>query len=359
MILRVINIGHKALRTMSTTVCIGWLLGLCAFSALADEQPTQLFHEISAIDARSPGQLGVYIKHLGTGGVIDYQADRTWYLASTVKVPVAIAVLQAVEQGQLSLSDEVVLKQSHFVDGAGDLLWHKPGTRFTLETLLKKSLRDSDSTATDMLIEQLGEQALNDQIQDKMVAQGFEPITSILQVRFDAYGELHPHASRLTNMDYVELKSAGGYDARVQEFMRKLDLEPDDLQVSSLEEAFERYYERDINAATLTAFGQLLERLVCGELLNEAHTDLLLKHMEKITTGDRRLKAGLPADAVFAQKTGTQVERACNMGVINPRSQNAVVIASCMEDFGSINNAERTFKQLAGRLQWAGLLQAQ
>jgi beta-lactamase class A len=49
------------------------------------------------------------------------------------------------------------------------------------------------------------------------------------------------------------------------------------------------------------------------------HTALVLDAMERITTGDRRIKAGLPAGVSFAQKTGTQISRACNVGVVHPR----------------------------------------
>lgn len=343
----------------------GWLAAVAVLMltiltsgvAYAEESSSALHQRIEAIDTDTPGNMGVYVKHLGSGEVVSYQAERTWYLASTVKVPLAIAVLQEVENGELSLNEELELARTDFVDGAGDLLWHSPGNRFTIETLLSKSITNSDSTATDILMRRLGVEAFNRRIRESMVADGFEPLTTILQVRYEAYAELHPSAENLSNMDYVEIRGAGGQEQRVRAFREKLDLAPQELNASDLGAAFERYYERDLNSATLTAFGTLLERLVRGDLLNSGHTRLVLGHMQNISTGDHRLLAGLPDDVQFAQKTGTQIARACNVGVIHPgKPGNAVVVASCMEDFGSISNAEQSFSRIAKALGQAGWL---
>lgn len=320
--------------------------------APAQRLPSDLKQKINDIDAGSPGGLGVYVKHLGTGEIIRHRSHSPWYLSSLVKVPVAIAVLQAVEEGRLSLDDQLTLKKSDFVDGAGDLLWQEVGTRYTLGTLIGKSLENSDSTATDMLMRHLGVDAFNQQIKEAMVAEGLAPFTTILQVRYDAYSELHPDASELSNMDYIEIRSAGSFAARIDAFKGKLGVDADELRAASLEEAFEQYYQRGLNSGTLDALGGLLERLVRGELLGANHTDRLLGHMERITTGDKRLSSGFSKKTPFAQKTGTQVERACNMGVTHPRSiENAVVVVACAQNFGDLKQAERMFQEVAKAVQ--------
>lgn len=303
------------------------------------------------IDEDSSGKIGVYLKHLGTGETVSHHAERKWYLASLVKVPLAIAVLQAVEEGKMALEDRITLKQSDFVDGSGDLLFHEPGESFSISNLLEKSLVDSDSTATDMLMRHLGEEAFNQQIREAMVDAGFNPFTTIINVRYQAYEELHPKAADLSNMDYVEIRAAGDFKARLVAFREKLNLEADELAVSTLEEAFKKYYQQGLNAGSLEASGKLLERLVRGELLNEEHTDYLLSYMERITTGGKRLQAGLPDETPFAQKTGTQIERACNMGVVNPRAlEKAVVMVVCLQDYGDIENAEQSFQKISQTL---------
>src|SRR5690554_4523238 len=324
------------------------------------EAPTwlnSLSADIAGIDAVMPGSFGVYVRRLGDdAGSLDMGDDRAWYLSSTIKVPVAIAVLEQVDAGRLSLDHEVELRQADFVDGAGDMLSRRPGERFAIATLLEKSLRDSDSTATDMLIREIGEVDLNRRIRD-WVGRGFGRITTILQVRYDAYGDLHPGVGRLSNMDLVRLRQAGDGEARLDALAGLLEVERASMDAESIEAVFGRYYETGDNAAPLEMFADMLEMLVTGELLSEEGTELLLGHMRAISTGGRRIQAGLPAGTDFAQKTGTQIARACNLGVINPEQveEGATIVVACAEDYGDLGEAERAFQALGRAFAEAGL----
>jgi beta-lactamase class A len=328
---------------------------LLAACAAEKEWEAPLRAEVERIDANTPGTLGVYVRRIADGSELEIDAARRWYLSSTIKVPVAIAVLEAVEEGRLSLSDELELTSDAFVDGSGDLVWQKPGGRYTIAALLEKSIRNSDSVATDLLIRVLGVDALN-----RRVAQwsndGFGPITTILQVRYDAYGEMHPSVAKLSNLDLIALKRAPAGAARAAALAKTLGIESSEFAYPEIETAFERYYARGRNSATLQAFGDLLQRLVAGELLNPEHTALLLDHMRAISTGARRIQAGLPPGTAFAQKTGTQIERACNVGIIDPQDvARAVVIVACLERFGTITSAERALAALGRAIQASGV----
>ena len=302
---------------------------------------TSVLHDrVSALDDASTGNLGVYALRLSDGTEMSYDADRSWYLSSTTKVPVAIAVLQKVEAGQLRLEQELTLQTSDYVDGAGSLLWAEPGTRYSLQDLVEKMLRHSDSTATDMLIRLVGEDELNARVAS-MVPGGFGPITTLLQVRYDVYSEIVDDVETLSNMDIVRIQGAGGRAERWAALLATLGAAPDDLKAPNLETAFERYYARGINGGTLEAFGTLLQRLVEGDLLSPAHTALLLGYMEDITTGDHRIRAGLSPDVRFAQKTGTQIGRACNVGVL---PEYGFVVTACVEKYDSQKEAESVLR---------------
>jgi beta-lactamase class A len=318
----------------------------------------QLAAEVERIDRDTDGRLGVHVRNLADGRRLDHDGERMWYLASTTKVPLAIAVLQQVEAGVLSLEQELTLQQSDFVDGAGDLIWQEPGSRHSIRSLLGKSLVDSDSTATDMLIRLIGEDELNRRVR-AWVGEGFGPITTIVQVRYDAYGLMHPGVAELSNMDLVQLRNADAGRARMTALARALGVEPGSLAIDSIEDAFEQYYASHKNSATLSAFATLLEKLVGGELLSAEHTALVLDEMRRISTGERRIKAGLPRGAVFAQKTGTQSARACNVGVLLPNGAAPpapVVVAACVENFSRLDDAERALKELGSALAEVGLL---
>lgn len=330
---------------------------LLATAATHADWVDNLAERVAAIDQRLDGTLGVYVHSLADGRRYSREADRPWYLSSTVKVHVALVLLQQVEDGIHSLDDEHTLREADFVDGAGDLLWQEPGSRHSLGSLLRRMLVDSDSTATDILIRRIGEEELNRHIRERLAADGFRPFTTILQVRYDAYSELHPSARELSNMDIVRLNNTAFGEERLQALLQQLPVERDRLLADSLDQAFERYYQRQLNSGTLEAFGHLLLRLVEGELLSPAHTALILGHMESITTGDNRIQAGLPGATPFAQKTGTQVAQACNVGVIHPRElTRAVVVAACVERFRDRSEAEDALRELGTALTESGLL---
>lgn len=320
-----------------------------------DDWRPELQKEIERIDQSFSGDLGVYIRHLGNGREVTHNTDQHWYLASTVKVPLAIVLMQRAENEGLDLEQMLTLRASDYVDGTGDLLWVDPGARYSLEELNRRSIVDSDSTATDMLIRFLGEESFNDEV-EHLVPQGLGPITTILQVRYDAYSEVHPGVSMLSNRDFIDLKTAHTYKARYDMLLEKLEITESEADAGSVREAFERYYQRGINSGNLEVFGTLLEQLVRGELLNEAHTERLLGYLSEITTGDHRIAGGLPPGTQFAHKTGTQVARSCDIGLLNPQQPDeAVIVAACARNYGALSEAEKAYQAIGRALDESGL----
>lgn len=342
--------SERAFRAVGMAVGESGLLQLAGTRHSGGASPAstwtaKLQRRLEQIDDDMPGELGVHVRQSG-GERLDRGAARVWYLASTIKVPVAIAVLEQVEAGKLSLEQTLTVRQSDFVDGAGDLIWQEPPFDISLGQLIGKSLRDSDSTATDMLIRLIGEDHLNRRVAE-WTGGGFNDITTVLQVRYDVYGPAHPGVAQLSNMDIVRLRNAEAGEPRLQALAQALGVSREELAVENFGELFARYYARGLNSARLEAFATLLERLEAGELLEDTHTTLLVEHMQAITTGDDRIAAGLPDGVAFAQKTGTQIARACNVGIINPQSEKpALIVVACVEDFEELSQAERAFQEL-------------
>jgi beta-lactamase class A len=69
--------------------------------------------------------------------------------------------------------------------------------------------------------------------------------------------------------------------------------------------ALERYLRDPRDTATPRAAIDFLEKLSDGQLLSQRSTSLLLRIMTETPTGRTRLRAGLPAGATIAHKTGT------------------------------------------------------
>lgn len=306
--------------------------------------------EIPELDAQTNGSLGVHVR-TQNGEAYSYEAGKSRYLASTTKVPVAVVVLREVEEKRLSLNQRLSVKESDYVDGSGDIRHQKAGTKFTVRELLEKMLVESDSSATDMLIRLVGVERLNQQIQG-IEKSGFGKLTTLLSVRHDAFSELHPKARDLKNTDFILLKVVPE-EQKLDWLAKKLNVPKHQFQFASIEAAFENYYAKGFNSATLVAYANFLEKLVQGKLLSPTNTELLLSFMEKMKTGEKRLKAGLPIGTRFAQKTGTQVRRLCNAGVVR---NSETIITVCLEKFDDPIDGERTLQRVGEIISRSGVL---
>lgn len=326
---------------------------LYAFSSHAWQ--SELKHKISEIDRGFEGEIGVVIKRLKDGSQLEYNAEKKWYLSSTVKVLVAISLMEEIQEGNISLNQKITLKDEHFIDGGGPILWSKPGEQFTVAELLKAMLRDSDNTAADILIGLIGTEELNRDIKKRMPSTG--QITSLLEVRYLSYGELHPKAASLSNMDFILIKNLP-LEERHAKFAEKIKVPVSELKASNLEEAQEKFYKRGLNSALLQEYVMLLEKLERGELLSRKYSGLILNHMEHMKTGDHRVKAGLSSDYKFFQKTGTQIHRACNVGLIRKASEatSEIALAVCIEKPSESINSDEVFKMIGQKVMESSLL---
>lgn len=310
-----------------------------------DERFDALQQRLGELDEASPGRLGVYLLRPADGSQLNYHADRAWYLASATKAAIAIAVLQEVDAGNLQLDQQITLEESDRVDGSGGLVWEDAGARYSVRELIREMLQESDNTAADMLIRVIGEDLLNRRINDASGGD-FGQITTLLRVRHELYGQLHPDARSLENRKIVEIAAAPLGPQRVEAVANVLDLQTDQLEISDLDEAYSRYYDSGLNSATLVAYGQLLGKLATGDLLNGDSSALLYDIMGLGGYDAYRLEAGLNKDLPFIQKTGTQQHRACHMGIANPQDERALVIVACAEDLDENDEAGTLFEQV-------------
>ncbi|MFW3615437.1 serine hydrolase [Billgrantia antri] len=309
---------------------------------------------LALLEAGFDGEIGVHVRSLETGARYGWRDEKSWYLASLVKVPVAIELMARVEAGEMALEDRLTLLSSDYVDGAGSTNWAVPGSTLTLRQLLESMLVVSDNTASDMLMRHLGLDTVNARIRRLTPAGGLGPITTLVDVRRHAYANLHPGAFQLSGMDFIEVRKRHGDAARVAWLRQRLGLAPQELLMSSIDEAFRRYYATDLNSGRLDAFADLLEALARGRALGPHATAELLAVMARASSGDRRLKAGLGHDIRLAHKTGTQHRLACDAGIATHgqgEEARRVVIVACVR--GELDLA-RNEQMLAavGRAVW-------
>lgn len=319
----------------------------------------RLLQELSRIDAGNRARLGVYVRDLDTGVSVSWQADQRWYIASMVKVPVAIAVLRGVDRGQYTLDTTVTLRASDYVDGAGLTNNHPVGAPLPVRFLLEQMIVHSDNTASDTLIDLVGIAEVNAVVEQLVPEGGFRRITSLGDVRRMIYGQLVPNTDRLRGQDLLLLNRQRVDTERLQMLSALVDTPIERFRLPTLDAAYNAYYASGVNSARLDVYGELLVQLVEGRALQPATTDYLVKLMERVATGTRRLKAGLPPGVRFAHKTGTQRRRVCDAGLLRfteaGRPRRAVVVA-CTRDEPALALSESVLAQVGAAICQSGLL---
>jgi beta-lactamase class A len=83
-------------------------------------------------------------------------ADRVLPAASTIKLPILIALFQDVDAGKVQLTENLTINKQSIAGGSGDLQTRKPGTKVSILIAATKMMTISDNTATNLLIDRLG-----------------------------------------------------------------------------------------------------------------------------------------------------------------------------------------------------------
>ncbi|WP_310412451.1 serine hydrolase [Chamaesiphon sp. OTE_8_metabat_110] len=92
----------------------------------------------------------------------EWGADRVLPAASTIKLPILIALFQDVDAQKVNLAEKLTIDKNSIAGGSGDLQAQKPGTQVSILVAATKMITISDNTATNLLIARLGgKSALN------------------------------------------------------------------------------------------------------------------------------------------------------------------------------------------------------
>ena len=219
-------------------------------------------------------RLGVAALDTGSGRSLRFDPDSRYAMCSTFKLPLAAAVLSAVDRGVLSLSDEIEF-------GEGDLLSHAPVVRanrrrgkLSIERLCAAIVEVSDNSAANLLLRRIG---------------GPAAFTRFVRRCGD----------RTTRLDRYE-----------EELNSNLPGDPRDT-------------------TTPAAMLGLMRTLLLGPVLAPRSRARLAGWMEDATTGLRRLRAGLPPGWRAGDKTGNGANGAANdIAIAWPPDRPPILIAS-------------------------------
>lgn len=309
-----------------------------AVTPVFDQYPeyadTALEARLRTIASVAPGRCAIVAKHLGNGAIARVNSNARIPLLSVVKLPVAVVVLDGVDQGRWSLSTPITLlaQDMHPRGELGDR-YPRGGGPVSLYRLLDLMTTRSDNTAADALMRLVGGPLAVTEWLERHGIRDLRVDRTERSLGNDWHG-LAPGADTMGSAEAIRELRAQVPAAVHDSAARAMLLDPRDT-------------------GTAEACVHLLERLWRGDLLSAAMTDTLKSILAQCETAPNRLPALLPKGTGVARKTGTGgtsngVTVAINdVGVIRLPNGDDVAIAVLVGEARGVRRAERLIARVA------------
>lgn len=250
------------------------------------EAPRALSATIDYLVNNFDGVVGVAVTSIDRGWTAQRNGDLKLPQQSVSKLWVAMAALDAVDRGEVTLDDRVIIRRSDLT------LFHQPiaalvgddGYETSIGELLRRAMTMSDNTCNDRVLRHVGGPA---------AVRDFFRRKAIADVRFGPGERL------------LQSGTAGLTWTQDLAFGNAFSLARARLPQSVRLAAFEAYLADPPDGAAPTGITEALARLKRGELLSPRSTAWLMSTMSQSRTGKMRLRGAVPPGWQFGHKTGT------------------------------------------------------
>ena len=266
-----------------------WALTGCASHASQSAASRVLqSRDLAKLEAHSGGRLGLHMLDTATGQEAGWRSQERFPMCSTFKTLLAAHALHEVQHGALALNHRYHYQAADLVPWSPVTEKHAgPERGMTVQQLCEAAVVISDNTAANLLLKATG-----------------GPVGLTAWMR-----ELGDGQTRLDRTE-PELNTAIAGD------------------------------ERD--TTTPAAMLRSLRKLLLGQVLNDAGRALLLQWLVDSRTGDKRLRAGMPADWKAGGKTGSGENGTANDTLIVwPAPQAAPLLVTAYLTGSSLDAAGR------------------
>ena len=224
-----------------------------AISIFSFAQNSELKREIKQIIKDKNATVAVSVLNLENNQSININGNKKLPLLSVFKFHIALAVLDLVDQGKLSLDQNIFIKKAELLENTYSPFRNEfpdGNVEKTLRELLQYMVSKSDNNITDVLINLIG---------------GTETV-----------------------QNYINLKG-----------IKNFHIEADEAK---MHEGWENLY---LNKSSTNSLNDALQKLYHGKLLSKASTDFLMQTMLETTTGANKLVSQLPKNIPVAHRTGS------------------------------------------------------
>ena len=249
-----------------------------ALWAMPPSSAARFQQAVQQIETTSGGRLGVAVLDTQNGAAYAYRGAERFALCSTFKFLAAALVLARVDQGQEQLARQITVQAADIVPYAPVTQPRVGGLPMTVAELCEAAVTLSDNPAANLLLHSFG---------------GPEALTAYARSLGDTATRLdrtEPHLNQATPGD-----------------------------------------PRD--TTTPTAMLRTLQKIVLGDVLSPACRTQITRWLLDCKTGDRKLRALLPADWRVADKTGAGGHGSNNdIAVLWPPGRGPVLVTSYLTE---------------------------
>lgn len=117
----------------------------------------RLTNELKYLAAQYPQlKAGIFVWDYNTGRYVDIKADEIFPTASIIKLPILYQIFRRAEKGLIDLNDKMALTSYYVSGGSGYLQYSPIGRQLSYRHLANLMIRESDNTATNMLLASVG-----------------------------------------------------------------------------------------------------------------------------------------------------------------------------------------------------------
>lgn len=239
-------------------------------SAFVFAQKSSLETQINSIIKNKKATVRISVLGFENGFTYNKNADKKLPMQSVFKFHIAIAVLDYVEKGKLSLDQKVSLNQSNLHENTWSPLREKypNGGIVPLSEIIEYTVAKSDNNGCDILLKLLGG-------------------TQVVQ-------------------KFMNVKGVKNFQIKYNE--------------EAMHKDWNAQYE---NYSTTNSAVDVLKKFYDGKLLSKKSTDYLMKVMLSTSTGTNKLIEQLPKDTPIARKTGSSGKN--NAGLTGAENEIAII----------------------------------
>jgi len=240
------------------------------FAAIKNSKIIATNKNLDALETSFGGKIGVYAIDTANNHQIQYHAYERFPIQSTFKVMAVASILKQSMKDNRLLQQKIILKKQDLVVWS-PITEKNVNSGMTISELCAAALMYSDNTAANLIMKKLG---------------GPSAVTAFA-------------------------RTIGDNTFQIDSFEPELNSSPDNLDDTS----------------TPKAMGESLKKLTLGNILEQPQREKLVTWMRGNTTGDTRIRAGIPKGWIVADKTGTGDSISNDVAIIWPPKCAPIVVA--------------------------------